>query len=185
MARGPGRPRKDEGVEKFSRSSNTRSAQARTANQRQALQDHMKSATYVPPEMVPEGKKYRWISTATTGATDDRNWANRMREGWRPVPRARHPEYFPTLPMPGVGDRSDGAIMYGSLCLCERDEEAVLGSRADVQKSTLEQMEVMKSYVEGGDAMTPRFNESSDAQFVRARENPTDGAKFKDDPVAE
>lgn len=51
------------------------------------------SALDFPVELFPEGFTYQWIRESTYGEPDRPNLLARGRQGWRPVPAERHPEY--------------------------------------------------------------------------------------------
>ena len=127
-------------------------------------------AGHIPESEWPEGLAFRWISIEVTGAPDNKNWSLKTAAKWTPVMRGQYPKIdkrFPTVPMPGVGDRSDGAIIFGGLCLCQRDKRLTIRDKKLQEKATQDAGRTVESYVEGGNANFPRFNQSTGVQYER------------------
>lgn len=112
-----------------SRAAESRNAVSRKAEKRPMPQTADQSVLYIPPHIIPADKDYRWVSVATLGQPDHNNWARRVKGGWTPVPRSRHPDYFPTIPIPGLEqDAHKDIIVVGSnSILCERPKS--IGNR--------------------------------------------------------
>lgn len=140
--------------------------------------DAVASPLHIDPQDWPEGKAFRWISIEVTGAPDNRNWSVKTAAHWTPVQRGKYPHIDKKLPivaMPGTADNGAGAaIIFGGLCLCERDIRLNLRDRKAQQKATQDQQRTIDTYVEGGNANFPRVNMSSDVQYERAK------ARFKE-----
>lgn len=162
----------------------TRAARQDREDDRQAFEepvfvDALESPLYVPPSLVPDGFKFRWIRIEAGNAHDNVNWSKMTRIGWKPVMRDNHPELnalFPSLAIPGAADVSGGAFIMGGLCLCMRDERLVERDRKRVEKETKDAMRTVETYVEGGNSMFPRFNQSGPLEVQNARSP----ARFKD-----
>lgn len=138
--------------------------------------DATESPLHIPRADWPPAMALRWIRVEAGNAPDNANWSKMTRVGWSPVPRKMYENRFPVVPMPGVGDTSDGFILFGGLCLCQRPIELVLRDKARQEKETQEAGRTIETYVEGGNSNFPRFNQSQPAQFERA----TRQAQFKD-----
>lgn len=151
-----------------SRDGESRTASTRDADERELLADDMESALYIPRAEWPQGKTYRWVRAEAGGAADNKNWSQMTRVGWTPVPRERHKNRFPLITMPGQGDVSDGAIIYGGLILCERDSRLVDRDRQRQQAETRAQNDSISTYVEQGTNQYPRFNQSGPVEYARA-----------------
>ncbi len=139
--------------------------------------DAPESPFHVPREEWPDGLAMRWISIEVTGAPDNRNWSVKTSAHWTPVIRGKYPKIdarFPTTPMPGFSADVGGAIIFGGLCLCERDIRYNIRDKKLQQKATQDQGKTIDTYVEGGNANFPRFNQSGPSQFERGK------AQFKE-----
>lgn len=159
-----------------SRATETRESEDRFADEHELMADQPESPLYVDPKDIPHGKTYRWVRIEAQGAADNKNWAQMTRAGWSPVPRSRHEDRFPVTPMPGMGDTSDGTIIFGGLCLCERDTRLVMRDKKRQEQETLAANESIQGYVEGGNAAIPRFNQSGPVQYDTGGRQ----AQFKD-----
>lgn len=146
-----------------------RESEERDADERELLNDDMESALHIPRNEWPAGKTYRWVRVEANGAADNKNWSQMTRVGWTPVPRSRHEKRFPLIPMPGQGDNSDGAIVYGGLILCERDTRLVVRDKQRQEEKTRAAHESISTYVEAGTSQYPRFNETGPVQYQRAQ----------------
>lgn len=131
--------------------------------------DSSESPLHIPKNEWPEGMALRWIRVEAGNAPDNANWSKMTRVGWSPVPRKAYEKRFPTVPMPGVGDNSDGFILFGGLCLCQRPIELVERDRVRQERATQEAGRTIESYVEGGNSNFPRFNQSQEPKFERGR----------------
>lgn len=117
--------------------------------------DAAESPLYIPPERWPDGMALRWVRLEAGNAPDGKNWTKMTHRGWRPVKRERYDDLFPKIDMPGAGDNSDGFVIYGGLCLCERPMAQVLKDKARQERETMLQGESIKQYMEGG--QNPNF----------------------------
>lgn len=164
----------------------SRSAQTRDSNRRlsirPAINDAVRSGLYIDPAVWPRGYTYRWIRVGVNGAVDNKNWSVKTRAGWKPVPRDRHPDLFPSLPMPGSNTTTQDVIMYGDLCLCERPTKDVLRDKQRQADETVAANDCVKDYVDGGSPNVPRFDQSGPVEYGYSRERAVD---FKEDDVAD
>lgn len=134
-------------------------------------------AGHVPQEEWPDGMEMRWISIQVTGADDNKNWSVKTAAKWTPVERGKYPKIdarFPHVAMPGSGSGLSQSIIFGGLCLCERDRRYGLRDKRAQAKATEDAGRTIENYVEGGNANFPRFNQSQPAQFERGK------AQFKE-----
>lgn len=132
--------------------------------------DTPESPFHVPREEWPDGLAMRWISIEVTGAPDNRNWSIKTSAHWTPVIRGKYPKIdsrFPTTPMPGSTAMEGGAIIFGGLCLCERDIRYNIRDKKAQEKATQDAGRTIEGYVEGGNANFPRFNQSKPVEFER------------------
>ena len=74
---------------------------------------------------------------------------------------------FPVIAMPGGGAAQEAAVVFGGLCLCQRDRRYGLRDKKQQQRATEDAGRTVESYVEGGNANFPRFNQSSGVQYER------------------
>lgn len=158
------------------RSAETRDATSRAATEREVPKTVHTSRYYIPPEKIPKNMTYAWVAVAfdNTGTPNADNWRKKYRNGWRPVPRDRHPELFPSVPNIGFGDDTDDMIKEGGQILCERPTKDVLRDRKLVEDAAIQQMRGI-NWAQGPNqnpfAQTlPRFDQSSDIQFGHAAE---------------
>lgn len=139
--------------------------------------DELQSPFHIPQSEWPDGHSMRWISIEVTGAPDSRNWSIKTAAKWTPVPRGKYPKIdarLPSIPMPGSrdGDGTESFIMFGGLCLCERDRKLSQREKVMQERATQEAGRTIESYVEGGNANFPRFNQSQPVQFERGVRQP-------------
>ncbi len=153
--------------ERETRATASRDADVRASDERDNFADANEAATHIPPEEWPEGMTYRWVRVEATGAYDKKNWAQMTRVGWRAVPRTRHEDRYPFVELPGMPDSAAGVIEYGGLILCERPTRLVDADRKRQQQKTIEAQQSIASYVEGGNSMIPRFDQSGPVQYER------------------
>jgi len=140
--------------------------------ERDMFADEIASPFHIPREVWPDGMALRWISIEVTGAPDNRNWSVKTAARWTPVARGKYPNIdarIPSIPMPGFNNAAGGNIIYGGLCLCERDIRLNHREKAAQEKATDDANRTIESYVEGGNPTVPRFNQSSPVQFERGR----------------
>lgn len=131
--------------------------------------DTLASPLYIPPDRWPQDQTLRWIRIEAGNAADNANWSKMTRLGWTPVKRSVYADLFPTVPMPGQGDVTEGSIVFGGLCLCQRPTRLVMRDKAAQEKATREAGRTIESYVEGGTANAPRFNQSGPTEYQRSR----------------
>lgn len=132
--------------------------------------DAIESPFHIPRDEWPDGLAFRWLSYEVTGAPDNRNWSIKTSAGWQPVRRGKYPKIdrrFPSIDMPGRGDTTGGVITFGSLCLAERDIRLSIRDKKRQEHDTANQGRTIETYVEGGNANFPRFNQSSQVQYER------------------
>lgn len=134
--------------------------------------DASESPLYIPQDHWPEGHALRWIRIEAANAPDNANWSTKTRMGWTPVVRGKFPkldERFPSVPMPGMEQSQNQAIIFGGLCLCMRDMRLEKRDKLRQQKETQEAQKTIETYVEGGTSAVPRFNESGPVKFEHGR----------------
>lgn len=176
------RPRKTDRVDiDVEDDSRDPSRDARPSNRKQfeneMFPDEVTSPFHISRDLWPDGKAIRWISIEVTGAPDNRNWSLKTASHWTPIQRGKYPqidERIPSVPMPGVSGGASVNIIYGGLCLCERDIRLTYRDKRAQEKATEDAQRTIESYVEGGSSAVPRFNQSSPVQFERGR------AQFKE-----
>jgi hypothetical protein len=86
--------------------------------------DH-KANTYIPEHVKKDGFNYRWERYLLKGAADSA-FANAMRNGWKPVPLSRYPEFGANdiTREFSKGDRiQDKYICTGDVIYMERETE--------------------------------------------------------------
>ena len=128
-----------------SRSAETRHASARKAETRPMPTNAEKSGLYVPRDIIPPGMTYRWVCISVLNEPNHDNWADRSQAGWKPVPRDRHPDRFPLIPMPGQPENTSNVIMRGNgLVLCERPTKDVLADQRELEKANQELIHSIK-----------------------------------------
>jgi len=123
------------------RSSETRENASRSAESRKSPPSAHTSRFYIPPHVIPKGFTYAWVAVAhdSAGTQNADNWRNKYRNGWRPVPRDRHPELFPSVPNVGFGDDTDDLIKEGGQILCEKPTKDVEEDRKALAKRSRDQ----------------------------------------------
>lgn len=94
-----------------------RTAQTRDAQERPSV--------WKPPSLLPDpepkaGWTYRWVRTATLGASDPANISRQFREGWEPVTVSEHPELANAR---DLNSRFKDGIEIGGLLLCRIPSE--------------------------------------------------------------
>lgn len=166
-----GRPKRTDRIEDFEEKVTDNDRDAERENfENPMFADSVESPFHVPRSEWGEGNVMRWISVEVTGAPDNRNWSLKTAAHWVPVPRGKYPNIdkrFPTTPMPGYEDRMGGSIVFGGLCLCERDMRYTERDKKQQEKATQEAGRTIETYVEGGNSNFPRFNQSQPAQVER------------------
>lgn len=134
--------------------------------------DDASSPLHIPVSLWPDGRALRWISIEVTGAPDNRNWSIKSAAHWSPVVRGKYPKIdamIPHVAMPGVGDTGASLnIIFGGLCLCERDIRYTMRDKKNQEKATQDAGRTIESYVEGGNSSIPRRDfGSSPVQYER------------------
>lgn len=175
-----GRNRKDERIELDEDDRDDRKPSARDASKEDDRKmfdepvwaDAVESPLHIPRNLWPVGQSLRWVRIEAGNAPDNTNWSKMTRIGWKPVLRGDNPgidALFPQVAMPGVGDTTGTAIVFGGLCLCMRDERLVARDRKRIEEETKSALRTVETYVEGGNSMFPRFNQSGPLQVENAR----------------
>lgn len=170
-----GRPRKTDRHDDFDAEDQTddrEAARDETSDtfEQPMFADSAESPLHIPREEWPEGLAFRWIRIEAGNAPDNTNWQKMTRIGWSPVARGKYKQLdrrFPHVELPGISNQSDAFIIFGGLCLCERDIRAVLADKKRQEQATREAGRTVETYVEGGNSNVPRFNHSSDVQYER------------------
>jgi len=140
------------------RSSESRGATGRKAERRPMPKPHWQSKLYIPGHLIPAGMTYKWTRVATLNQPDGNNWQNNMIAGWKPVPRERHIDLFPYIPIPGV-TQDEQYINNGDLILCERPTKDVMAEKREKERDTFEQVNSVQWALDGQIA-APVVNES-------------------------
>ena len=155
------------------RSTETRDMESRSANEREVPKSAHQSRFYIPPHVIPKGTTYGWVAVTydNAGTPNQDNWYNKFRNGWRPVPRDRHPELFPAVPNIGFGEDNDAMIKQGGQILCERPTADVVRDRKANEAKSLAQMKGV-NWTQGADQnpFMPRFDQSSPIEFAHSAE---------------
>lgn len=174
-----GRPRKtdriDEDFDDESRSAEAESPREKKRDtfETEMFADEITSPFHIPKEEWPDGMALRWISIEVTGAPDNRNWSLKTAAHWTPVTRGKYPKIdrrLPTVPMPGMGGNNSGSelLIFGGLCLCERDIRYNMRDMKKQADDTMAASRTIESYVEGGNPNMPRKDfGSSPVQYER------------------
>jgi hypothetical protein len=161
-----------------SRTAETRNAVTRNASARRMPQTHYKSKLYIPPEIIPKDKVYKWVRISTLNEPDPNNWAEKNSNNWQPVPRDRHPELYPSIPIPGMADQQHKFITNGGLMLCEKPKKEVQQDYAELRRENLDAIRSVKWTGQGHDLEgAPKEDFGSDVGFERVTAEPT---KFKE-----
>lgn len=140
------------------RSAETRASTTRKVQKREMPQVAYESDLYVPPEIIPDGMAYRWIGKTADNAPIPGNWARKMRQGWRPVPRSRHEDLYPFIATPGINEDAS-IIEMGGLVLCEIEKGKLQQRREMLQNEAIEQMNSIAWTTEGLNG-APTVNQS-------------------------
>lgn len=127
------------------RSAEARETKSRSAEARAVPKTIHTSRFYVPPSVWPKGMTYAWVAVAhdSSGTPNADNWRNKYRNGWRPVPRTRHPDLFPMVPNVGFGDDTDDLIREGGQILCEKATAEVEADKAANEQRSIAQMQAI------------------------------------------
>ncbi len=148
------------------RAAESREAVSRKSNKRPMPKPHWQSKLYIPQHVIPAGMTYKWVRVATLNQADGNNWQNNMIAGWKPVPRDRHVDLFPFIPIPGLA-QEETYINVGSLILCERPSHEVAEDKAARERDTMEQVQSINWTLDGPNA-APVVNESEPVRIERA-----------------
>lgn len=172
----------DDAATQPSRNTETRGYETRKAEKREILADYEQTATFIDPAVWERGMHYFWVRYKARGEVDDSNWAKRMRQGFKLVPRSRHLDLFPPMPELGAEGKASEYIIMGGLVLAEMPETRWQAFQDRQRQETIEQNSTINEWVEGGTDATPHFGESSDVEYRRAVHKR--GSDFKEDEVA-
>ncbi len=96
----------------------------------------------IDPSIIPDGWSYEWKQLTVLGAVDPSRQIELARNGWEPVPTARHPEMMPA----GTAERN---IVRKGMQLMERPEEVTSFRRNQEKRAASEQMRSKKEQIEG------------------------------------
>lgn len=150
------RPRREE----------SRASESRKADTRDMPQAGYQAMLYVPKEIVPHGMTYGWKRLTVHNEPDHSNWGAKVRQGWKPVPRERHLDIYPHIPMPGHTTEAD-VIIVGGLILCEIPTHILKRFKEAKEQDTREQMESIAWTTEGFQG-APKVNESGRTEHGHA-----------------
>lgn len=153
-----------------SRMTESRAATSRKAEKREMPQTEWEGKLYVPLHEIPDDKVYAWIRVASQNQNDETNMGQKMRKGWKPVPRNRHPDAYPIFDIPGVSSQQStnaAVIIVGGQMLCECDKVAYKKRRVEIDRKN---MSVLKGvqFAQGlKNQDTPVFDQSGDTKIER------------------
>jgi len=154
-----------------SRQAQSRGAETRRANHRESLQSVFQSTLHIPQHVIPNGMTYAWVRSASMNQPDNTHISKKIRAGWSPVPRDRHPDMFPMINISGVMQSNETIIAEGGLILCEMPTKDFRRRREELESENRVVMEGIAWQQEGlGGA--PTFNNSGRVQFERVTDKP-------------
>lgn len=156
----------------MTRAAQTRLRSARKSDLRKVPQNAHQSALYVPKHVWPPGMTYGWVSIATLNEPNHTNWAQKVRNGWTPVPRERHPDLFPSMPIPGFEDKASQYILVGNnTILCEKPTRLVEEAAAEKRRNNAEVIQQTAQWTgeQSGtfDGVTPKADFGSETGIER------------------
>lgn len=111
---------------------------------------------YVPNDMVPDGWTYEWKRHTVFGQEDPAYQVQLAREGWTPVPAARHPQLMPA-------GQAEGAILRKGMVLMECPSEIIEERRSIETRRARKQVRDKESSIAG----TPEGTLTRDDPRVR------------------
>jgi hypothetical protein len=163
------------------RSTDTREATSRASEVRESPKPSHVGRFYIPPHVIPKNMTYAWVATAfdNAGTPNSDNFRTKYRNGWRPVPRDRHPDLFPSVPNIGFGADDDELIKEGGQVLCEKLTRDVEKARNDINKKTQDQMDGI-NWAQGQN-MNPFSQTMPRRDFGSTPTEFKHSAEFKDD----
>lgn len=119
---------------------NDRVSTSRAARQRRLQRAEFRGVLHIDRNEIPPDKRYIWVREVVVGMRDGNNVAQRMRDGWRPVPAVNHPTWVaPKLeesdPEPTLIRRGDMLLMWKPLSQALQDDEDLAAENADILES--------------------------------------------------
>lgn len=160
-----------------SRQAQARATETRKASHRPELQSVFESTLHIPEHIIPDGMTYAWVRAAWLNQPDNTNVSNKIRAGWKPVPRDRHIDQFPIIDIPGVAQSNVSVIAEGGLILCEMPTRDFKRRRAELDAKNRDVMEGI-AWQQQGLGGAPTFDNSSKVQIERRI---TERAEFQDE----
>lgn len=151
-------------MERQSRQAQSRAAGTRRAGRREDLQAIFQSPLHIPEHNIPDGMTYAWVRAAWLNQPDNNNVSKKVRAGWNPVPRSRHPDLYPVIDIPGVAKTNEEVIAEGGLILCEMPTKAFKRRREALEA---ENRRIIDGVTGLDGVNAPTFNNSSKAQIER------------------
>ena len=97
---------------------------------------------YIPRDIVPEGWTYEWKRHTIWNQEDPAYTVQLAREGWEPVPVARHPQMMPS-------NWEKGTIERKGMILMERPREISDEVRRIEQRRAREQVRIKEAQLSG------------------------------------
>lgn len=149
-----------------------RATEQREVNVRKAELREMPEATtssrfYIPIEIVPRDKVYRFVAVSVQGMPTPDKWTRRSRAGWKAVPRSRHVDLWPYVPMPGqTMDAYADVIFEGGQILMECDKKIFDKHRAKLSADSAESLGSI-AWTGQQDAVMPRMDLGSSVNIER------------------
>lgn len=127
------------------RDEDPRAAAARRAAELRAHSEQLDDITdkyYIDPSIIPDGWAYNWKRHTIYGQEDPSYQIQLAKEGWTPVPRARHPEKMPH------GSTSEVILLDGQI-LMECPLEIVEERRMLSQRAARNQVRAKEAQIAG------------------------------------
>lgn len=119
--------------------------------------DENEDRLFVPPEIIPDGMTYQWITDSIFGQQQPLRRAKFERKGWLPVPAERHPGRW--MPMDYKGE-----INVDGLVLMERPAEFTRRAQEHERRKAREQVWIKEQQLRGGDVGTTLDSHHRSAQ---------------------
>lgn len=90
------------------------------ASQRPQLSADRRTRLYIPPEVKPQDKEWRWVAESVHNAPNDGRVESALQDGWTPVDASKYPDLRPPS-LPGR-EKTDNLVRKGGQILMEIDK---------------------------------------------------------------